>query len=132
MQRYHYVISSFRGKSSYDSFFFQAEDGIRDATVTGVQTCALPISPFCSIAESPHDIMGAGHASTSIGYAVGIKEGMRHMGDRRSKIGQQIGQLDARVVAVIGDGGMTGGVAFEAISQAGGLGTPITVVLNDN
>src|SRR5213596_1016341 len=35
------------------------------------------LAPFCSIAESHHDIMGAGHASTSIGYAVGIKEGMR-------------------------------------------------------
>src|SRR5918993_616526 len=66
--------------------------------------------------------MGAGHASTSIGYAVGIKEGMRRRGE-----------LDAgRVVAVIGDGAMTGGVAFEAIHQAGGLGTPIVVVLNDN
>ena len=80
------------------------------------------LAPFCSIAESEHDIMGAGHASTSIGYAVGIKEGMRRRGD-----------LDAgRVVAVIGDGAMTGGVAFEAIHQAGGLGTPIVVVLNDN
>ncbi|MHB8492234.1 MAG: 1-deoxy-D-xylulose-5-phosphate synthase, partial [Solirubrobacteraceae bacterium] len=78
------------------------------------------LAPFCSIAESEHDIMGAGHASTSIGYAVGIKEGMRHSGQ------------DGRVVAVIGDGGMTGGVAFEAIGQAGGLGTPIVVVLNDN
>src|SRR3989442_8127386 len=38
------------------------------------------LAPFCSIAESPHDIMGAGHASTSIGYAVGIKEGVRHLG----------------------------------------------------
>jgi 1-deoxy-D-xylulose-5-phosphate synthase len=80
------------------------------------------LAPFCSIAESPHDIMGAGHASTSIGYAVGIKEGMRHAG----------ADSDAKVVAVIGDGAMTGGVAFEAISQAGGLGTPIVVVLNDN
>jgi 1-deoxy-D-xylulose-5-phosphate synthase len=80
------------------------------------------LAPFCSIAESPHDIMGAGHASTSIGYAVGIKEGMRHAG----------GESEAKVVAVIGDGAMTGGVAFEAISQAGGLGTPIVVVLNDN
>src|SRR5689334_6924782 len=35
------------------------------------------LAPFCSIAESPHDIMGAGHASTSIGYAVGLKEAMR-------------------------------------------------------
>ena len=80
------------------------------------------LTPFCSIEESPHDIMGAGHASTSIGYAVGIKEGMRLIDE-----GEQ-----GKVVAVIGDGAMTGGVAFEAISQAGGLGTPIVVVLNDN
>jgi 1-deoxy-D-xylulose-5-phosphate synthase len=81
------------------------------------------LAPFCSIAESEHDVMGAGHASTSVGYAVGIKEAMRHL--KRP-------ELDGRVVAVIGDGAMTGGVAFEAISQAGGLGTPIVVVLNDN
>jgi 1-deoxy-D-xylulose-5-phosphate synthase len=80
------------------------------------------LAPFCSIAESPHDIMGAGHASTSIGYAVGIKEGMRLLG----------AEAEGKVVAVIGDGAMTGGVAFEAIGQAGGLGTPIVVVLNDN
>jgi 1-deoxy-D-xylulose-5-phosphate synthase len=80
------------------------------------------LAPFCAIHESEHDVMGAGHASTSIGYAVGLKEGMRLRGD-----------LDAgKVVAVIGDGAMTGGVAFEAIHQAGGLGTPIVVVLNDN
>jgi 1-deoxy-D-xylulose-5-phosphate synthase len=85
------------------------------------------LAPFCSIAESPHDIMGAGHASTSVGYAVGIKEGMRHLGGAAG--GSQAG---GKVVAVIGDGAMTGGVAFEAISQAGGLGTPIVVVLNDN
>jgi 1-deoxy-D-xylulose-5-phosphate synthase len=81
------------------------------------------LAPFCSMEESEHDIMGAGHASTSIGYAVGIKEGMRHLGGEGS---------DGRVVAVIGDGAMTGGVAFEAIGQAGGLGTPMVVVLNDN
>jgi 1-deoxy-D-xylulose-5-phosphate synthase len=80
------------------------------------------LAPFCSIEESTHDIMGAGHASTSIGYAVGIKEGMRH----------KHGAADGKVVAVIGDGAMTGGVAFEAIGQAGGLGTPLVVVLNDN
>jgi 1-deoxy-D-xylulose-5-phosphate synthase len=79
------------------------------------------LAPFCSIEESPHDIMGAGHASTSIGYAVGIKEAMRQGAGEQGK-----------VVAVIGDGAMTGGVAFEAIGQAGGLGTPIVVVLNDN
>jgi 1-deoxy-D-xylulose-5-phosphate synthase len=79
------------------------------------------LAPFCAIHESDHDIMGAGHASTSIGYAVGMKEAMRR-GDG----------VDGKVVAVIGDGAMTGGVAFEAIHQAGGLGTPIVVVLNDN
>jgi 1-deoxy-D-xylulose-5-phosphate synthase len=82
------------------------------------------LAPFCSIAESEHDIMGAGHASTSIGYAVGLKEGMRLRGDTEAEAG--------KVVAVIGDGAMTGGVAFEAIHQAGGLGTPMVVVLNDN
>ncbi len=80
------------------------------------------LAPFCATFESEHDIMGAGHASTSIGYAVGLKEGMKHLG--RAEQG--------KVVAVIGDGSMTGGVAFEAIHQAGGQGTPIVVVLNDN
>src|SRR3712207_5655173 len=79
------------------------------------------LAPFCARWESEHDIMGAGHASTSIGYAVGIKEAMRR-GDAP----------DGKVVAVIGDGAMTGGVAFEALHQAGGLETPIVVVLNDN
>jgi len=79
------------------------------------------LAPFCSIAESEHDIMGAGHASTSIGYAVGLKEAMRKgIGD------------DGKVVAVIGDGALTGGVAFEALHNAGGLQTPIVIVLNDN
>ncbi len=79
------------------------------------------LAPFCSIAESEHDIMGAGHASTAIGYAVGIKEAMRRGHGE-----------DGHVVAVAGDGALTGGVAFEAVHQAGGEGTPIVVVLNDN
>jgi 1-deoxy-D-xylulose-5-phosphate synthase len=79
------------------------------------------LAPFCSIAESEHDIMGAGHASTSIGYAVGLKEAMR----------KGIG-ADGRVAAVIGDGALTGGVAYEALHAAGGLQTPIVIVLNDN
>jgi 1-deoxy-D-xylulose-5-phosphate synthase len=80
------------------------------------------LAPFCSIEESEHDIMGAGHASTAIGYAVGLKEAMRLRGEPDA----------GKVVAVVGDGAMTGGVAFEAIHQAGGLSTPIVVVLNDN
>jgi 1-deoxy-D-xylulose-5-phosphate synthase len=79
------------------------------------------LAPFCAIHESEHDIMGAGHASTAIGYAVGVKEAMRRGRGR-----------DGQVVAVVGDGAMTGGVAFEAVHQAGGLGTPIVVLLNDN
>src|SRR5690349_16939400 len=79
------------------------------------------LAPFCSIAESEHDIMGAGHASTAIGYALGIKEAMRRGHGE-----------DGRVVAVVGDGAMTGGVAFEAVQNAGGRGTPIVVLLNDN
>jgi 1-deoxy-D-xylulose-5-phosphate synthase len=79
------------------------------------------LAPFCAVHESEHDIMGAGHASTSIGYGVGLKEAMRR-GDAP----------DGKVVAVIGDGAMTGGVAFEAVHQAGGLGTPLVVILNDN
>ena len=74
------------------------------------------LAPFCSVFESEHDIMGAGHASTSIGYAVGLKEAMRH----------GIGE-DGKVVAVIGDGALTGGVAFEALHNAGGLQTPIVI-----
>ncbi|MGI9081937.1 MAG: 1-deoxy-D-xylulose-5-phosphate synthase [Thermoleophilaceae bacterium] len=79
------------------------------------------LAPFCSIGESPHDIMGAGHASTSVSYAVGIKEAMRRGHGE-----------DGRVVAVIGDGALTGGVAFEALHNAGGLDEPIVIVVNDN
>src|SRR4051812_26853184 len=54
------------------------------------------LAPFCAIHESEHDIKGAGHASTAIGYAVGLKEGMR-----------QRGEPDAgKVVAIVGDGAM--------------------------
>jgi 1-deoxy-D-xylulose-5-phosphate synthase len=120
----HSVLESPRDKILWDvghqAYPHKVLTGRRDQLSTIRQYGGL--APFCSIAESPHDIMGAGHASTSIGYAMGIKEGMRHLG----------GEADGKVVAVIGDGAMTGGVAFEAIGQAGGLGTPIVVVLNDN
>ncbi len=120
----HSLLDSPRDKILWDvghqAYPHKVLTGRRDQLSTIRQYGGL--APFCSIAESPHDIMGAGHASTSIGYAVGIKEGMRHIG----------AEADGKVVAVIGDGAMTGGVAFEAISQAGGLGTPIVVVLNDN
>src|SRR5437764_9294654 len=79
------------------------------------------LAPFCSIFESEHDIIGAGHASTSVSYAVGLKEAMRN----------GIGE-DGKVVAVIGDGALTGGVAFEALHNAGGMDLPIVIILNDN
>ncbi len=79
------------------------------------------LAPFCSIHESEHDVMGAGHASTSVSYAVGIKEAMRRGVSE-----------DGRVVAVIGDGALTGGVSFEALLNAGGLDMPIVIVVNDN
>jgi 1-deoxy-D-xylulose-5-phosphate synthase len=79
------------------------------------------LAPFCAIQESEHDIMGAGHASTSVSYAVGLKEAMR----------QGIGP-NGKVVAVIGDGALTGGVSFEALLNAGGMDLPIVIVVNDN
>jgi 1-deoxy-D-xylulose-5-phosphate synthase len=120
----HSLLDSPRDKILWDvghqAYPHKILTGRRDGLSTIRQYGGL--APFCSIGESEHDIMGAGHASTSIGYAVGIKEGMR-----QGSAGE-----DGKVVAVIGDGAMTGGVAFEAIGQAGGLGTPIVVVLNDN
>lgn len=120
----HSLLDSPRDKILWDvghqAYPHKVLTGRRDQLATIRQYEGL--APFCAIHESEHDIMGAGHASTSIGYAVGLKEAMRLQGD-----------IDAgKVVAVIGDGAMTGGVAFEAISQAGGLGTPIVVVVNDN
>jgi 1-deoxy-D-xylulose-5-phosphate synthase len=79
------------------------------------------MSGFLRREESEHDIIGAGHASTSISYAVGFAEAAR-----------QSGRHNEHVVAVIGDGALTGGMAYEGLNQAGALGSPLTVVLNDN
>jgi 1-deoxy-D-xylulose-5-phosphate synthase len=119
----HSVLDSPRDKILWDvghqAYLHKILTGRRDQLHTIRKYGGL--APFCAIHESPHDIMGAGHASTSIGYAVGIKEAMRR------------GLMeDTHVVAVAGDGALTGGVAFEAVHQAGGLGTPVVVVLNDN
>jgi 1-deoxy-D-xylulose-5-phosphate synthase len=119
----HSLLDSPRDKILWDvghqAYPHKILTGRRDQIATIRKYAGL--APFCSIFESEHDVMGAGHASTSIGYAVGLKEAMRH----------GVGH-DGKVAAVIGDGAMTGGVAFEAIHQAGGLGTPMVVVLNDN
>ncbi len=119
----HSLLDSPRDKVLWDvghqSYPHKILTGRRDELPTIRQYEGL--APFCSIAESEHDIMGAGHASTSIGYAVGLKEAMR----------KGIG-TDGKVAAVIGDGALTGGVAYEAMHAAGGLQTPIVIVLNDN
>ncbi|MFL5897708.1 MAG: 1-deoxy-D-xylulose-5-phosphate synthase [Solirubrobacterales bacterium] len=119
----HSLLDSPRDKILWDvghqAYPHKILTGRRDRLATIRQYDGL--APFCSIAESEHDIMGAGHASTSIGYAVGLKEAMR----------KGIG-TDGRVAAVIGDGALTGGVAYEALHAAGGLQTPIVIVLNDN
>jgi 1-deoxy-D-xylulose-5-phosphate synthase len=120
----HSLLDSPRDKILWDvghqAYPHKILTGRRDQLATIRQYEGL--APFCSVAESEHDIMGAGHASTAIGYAVGLKEAMRLRGEPDA----------GKVVAVVGDGAMTGGVAFEAIHHAGGLGTPIVVVLNDN
>ena len=119
----HSLLSSPRDKILWDvghqAYPHKILTGRRDQLATIRKYAGL--APFCSIFESEHDIMGAGHASTSIGYAVGLKEAMR----------RGIGE-DGKVVAVIGDGALTGGVAFEALHNAGGLDSPIVIVLNDN
>jgi len=119
----HSLLDSPRDKVLWDvghqAYPHKILTGRREALPTIRQYGGL--APFCSIPESEHDIMGAGHASTSIGYAVGLKEAMR----------KGIGE-DGRVAAVIGDGALTGGVAYEALHAAGGLQTPIVIVLNDN
>ena len=78
------------------------------------------ITPFPKRAESEYDTFGVGHAGTSIGAAVGMAVAAKQTGSRR------------RVVAVIGDGGLTCGMAFEALNHAGGMDTDILVILNDN
>jgi len=78
------------------------------------------LSGFTTREESPHDPFGAGHASTSISAALGMA------------IARDLAGESYDVVAVIGDGAMTGGMAFEALNQAGHLGTRLIVVLNDN
>ena len=78
------------------------------------------ISGFPRIEESLYDAFGSGHSSTSISAALGIAEARDQKGE------------DFKVVAVIGDGAMTAGLAFEGLNHAGQLGKDLIVVLNDN
>jgi len=78
------------------------------------------ISGFPKRAESPHDAFDVGHSSTSISAALGL-------GVARDLAGEH-----NKVIAVIGDGSMTGGIAFEALNHAGELNKDLVVILNDN
>jgi 1-deoxy-D-xylulose-5-phosphate synthase len=77
-------------------------------------------SGFPKRAESPYDAFGAGHASTSIPAALGLAIA-------RDLAGQQY-----KVIAVIGDGSCTGGLTYEGLNQAGGMGRDMLIILNDN
>ncbi len=78
------------------------------------------LSGFLKRAESEHDAFGAGHASTSISSALGFAKA------------REILNKENKVIAIIGDGGMTGGLAFEALNNAGQLKTDMLIILNDN
>ncbi|NUO77550.1 MAG: 1-deoxy-D-xylulose-5-phosphate synthase [Lysobacter sp.] len=81
------------------------------------------VAPFPKREESQYDTFGVGHSSTSISAALGMAIALQRAGDER------------KVVAVIGDGAMTAGMAFEALAHAGGMTDPepnLLVILNDN
>ncbi|MGM9734876.1 MAG: 1-deoxy-D-xylulose-5-phosphate synthase [Candidatus Cryptobacteroides sp.] len=78
------------------------------------------ISGFPKRSESPYDAFGVGHSSTSVSAALGFAEAARHQG------------LAQKVVALIGDGSLTGGLALEGLNNAGASKADILVILNDN
>ena len=78
------------------------------------------ISGFPRRSESPYDFFDTGHSSTSISAALGLLRAKRIKGEK------------GRVIAVIGDGALTGGLAYEALNDAGQFGENLIVILNDN
>lgn len=78
------------------------------------------LSGFTKRAESEYDPFGAGHTSTSISGALGIA------------VGEQLRGLHNHIIAVIGDGALSGGLAYEALNNAGSMNSDILVILNDN
>ncbi len=78
------------------------------------------LAGFPKRAESAHDAFGAGHASTSISAATGIA------------VANELAGSNEKVIAIIGDGSMTGGMAFEAMNHLGDLKSDVLVILNDN
>lgn len=118
----HSVLSSPKDKIIWDvghqSYVHKLVTGRREQFHTIRRLGGL--SGYPRMSESAHDAFGVGHSSTSISAALGYARARDLLG------------ADYRVVAVIGDGALTGGMAFEALNHAGQLGTDMVVVLNDN
>ncbi|MFO0584018.1 MAG: 1-deoxy-D-xylulose-5-phosphate synthase [Anaeromyxobacter sp.] len=118
----HYVFDSPTDKLVWDvghqAYAHKLLTGRRDR----FRTIRTPggLAGFPERHESEHDAFGVGHASTSISAALGMLEAKRMTGE------------PGKVVALIGDGALTGGVAFEGLNQSGYLGRNLLVVLNDN
>jgi 1-deoxy-D-xylulose-5-phosphate synthase len=118
----HYVLNTPKDKIIFDTghqgYPHKILTGRRDRLHTIRQKGGL--SGFLKIKESEYDAFGAGHASTSISAALGMAAARDFNGE------------DHEVVAVIGDGAMTGGMAFEALNNCGVQKRNITVIVNDN
>jgi len=118
----HYVFDTPKDKIVWDvghqAYPHKLITGRKEAMDTIRQTNGL--APFPSRSESEYDTYGVGHSSTSISAALGMAAAARLKGE------------DKEVVAVIGDGAMTAGMAYEALSHAGSIDENILVVLNDN
>ena len=118
----HYCFNSPRDHFVWDvghqAYTHKILTGRRDRFPTQRQYGGL--SGFPKRSESPHDPFGAGHASTSISAGLGMAVASGIKGDAN------------RTIAIIGDGSLTGGMAFEALNQAGHLKQNLIVVLNDN
>ena len=118
----HYCFASPKDRFIWDvghqAYTHKIITGRRDSFHTQRKLGGL--SGFPKRCESVHDAFGAGHSSTSISAGLGMAIASRIRGD------------SGRVIAVIGDGSLTGGMAFEALNQAGHLRQNLIVVLNDN
>jgi len=118
----HYVFDTPRDRLVWDvghqAYPHKVLTGRRDRLHTIKQDGGL--APFPSRAESEYDTFGVGHSSTSISAALGMAIAAARAGE------------DRRVVAIIGDGAMTAGMAFEALNHAGSLPADLLVILNDN
>ena len=118
----HYLFDTPRDRIVWDvghqGYPHKILTGRRDAITTIKKKDGL--APFLRRAESEYDTFGVGHASTSISAALGMAIALQRRDDHR------------KVVAVIGDGAVTGGMAYEALNHAGGAQPDMLVVLNDN